>query len=213
MFTEAASFRPPSPADHDPGLEKMLLRDFYLSFKYSQGSPNTQHYLFDALSNRYRETHDPESIQLASATALNPQRVSQLMVPSSHSEQGGQTPGEKYPLTFKMEAEKFVTAISKETPAPLEGIYENTLERDVLYQTSERSFQAIDPHSSYFRQYVLLGEQTGSESFNDIFTRVNEWGKVEFADNPRLDDELILQASWEAWHPGESFYPAEPTPQ
>lgn len=206
---------PPQSLTPHQSLEKMILRDFYLSFKYTQGDGPSHIYFLDALAATYRKTQDPENyrwIQTHADEILGDDHLLALKVPRSHSvAKGNQRPGAGSPLTFGQHGVDFKTALSRELPINFRTISRQTIVRDLRYQVESRSYQTTDPHSSYFRQYILLGEPTGSHTFDTVFAETKEWEQINR--KVHIDDLLELQAFWEGSHPGESFYPDEPTPQ
>lgn len=73
-----------------------------------------------------------------------------------------------------------------------------------------------NPYESFTRTYALLGTNTGSRAFNDIFEQVgkviNVAQSLDAKDDPDKkylrDDVRMLVETWEEKHPDQSFFPS-----
>lgn len=211
----------PVSAEKQKDFEKQLLKDFYLSFKFSQGDQYTQGYILNALVSNYRSQgdYDPAYIRENSNELFS--KLIDFGIPKSHVTLTNT--GEKLDLTPSLKAAVFINGAKifvdklktgePSMPQDLnaEAMMRGIIQRDIVYQTAERGYQAADPHSSYFRQNVLLQQPTGSEAYNQIFARCLELIEVDqyrnvFLTVPIAERITDLAQGWEANHPGVAFY-------
>src|SRR3990167_9015153 len=71
-----------------PDLERTIAKDFYLSFKYSQGDPFTQENLFVAMRNYYRDEWPADEVERAidNAPVFFEEAISRYKLPQKHME-------------------------------------------------------------------------------------------------------------------------------
>jgi len=89
------------------------------------------------------------------------------------------------------------------------AICQKIISRDLRYQdkSTPRYYQATDPHSSHFQQYVLLHKPTGSAAFDSIFHDFAEFFANGSAEDLVHTNAQDLAVAWERNHAGQSFFP------
>lgn len=200
-------------------LTGMLLRDLYLSFRYSQGEEATQRIFFRHLNYFYRTSMDSGSIALldtivAKKTIVN--RAEKLSIPGRHKPRTNDDASR----TFKVNAQRFRKRLL-EQPVALDTYDLDIVAMGIAY--SDFTFQwAIsprqnpngddghDPHYSYFRDYVLGLRPTGSEGFDSLFADIHSRLINEPPAFVRTLGQIAqLVPKWEETHEGEFFYPTD----
>lgn len=193
-------------------LEKMLMRDFYLSFRFSQGSAPAQEKLMLALGTAYQQLLPPPATEWITNSSLLPiiEHLPKLQPPTSHV--GIDYVQTNYESEFNARGMEFANILSEPQRDEIDtdSICLGLIKKDGHYQENQRGHRAKDVHSSYFRQYVLLGNPTGSAAFNHIFKQCNEFIQTKDERTCATNTGLILPglvSLWEANHPDEQFYP------
>jgi hypothetical protein len=200
-------------------LDKRVTRDLFLSFKYSQGNQPAQEGFFDLLSVYYRGRFGQDTLAGLDDTQLL-ESFSKLHLPKSHSDDltEGTAPPDtrKYVQNrFMVEGSKFVIALkfpelADEFTVTPKDICAVTIFNDTIFQDPKtpRSYKdgVGDPHSSYFRQYILRQQPTGSEAFTSIFQDA-----LGVYSNGELGSESmgalnVLGQKWNTNHPDKSFF-------
>ncbi len=200
-------------------LMKSLNRDFYLSFKFSQGKPRIQTLLFEGLGIFYKEnlksedidwiTNSEEELQKNLAVQLAPKTHYVIHDMFKNPEARGPILDSEAETEFKAESLIFVGILGStdrfDTGLDDEAVCLQTIIRDQAYQIRHRKYQAPDPHASYFREYILLQKPTGSEGFDSIFQSAND-----FVTNGEVSTDIRsgiknLSEDWQSNHPGEQF--------
>ncbi len=188
---------------------RTLVGDFYGSFRFSQGDGNTQNLLFRALATTYRRSWTPEGMDTVLPEALEAAQeqavhvappVKHLSIPSAKLE----AEVDKQWGTFSKILETYATK------KPRTNLIYGTLRwimpywdsRHVALGRANRPDEA-ETYESYYRTYVLSGQPTHSEAFDQIFSSLRE-RQLRTVPPLTLDS---LQAAWELRHKGESFYP------
>ncbi|MEI9913790.1 MAG: hypothetical protein WDN66_02180 [Candidatus Saccharibacteria bacterium] len=215
------------PVDREKhkAFERQISRDFYLSFKFAQGHSPIQPFIYRVLGNYYRSQpdYDPTYIRENSIELMD--KLMRFTLPKSHVTKSSKG-GDFNPKTssdgsaFMSESGKFIEALNVEKDPhadidlDIETITRGLIRRDRVYQANERGYQAADPHASYFRQYVLLREPTGSAAYDHIFARSLDLLAVDrykdiHSTLPIAEVVSWLAPEWETNHPGESFLPAD----
>ena len=217
--------------EHDTqSVEDELVRDFYLSFKFSQGSSGYQQSIFDALGTYYQNClpADTKNDLLAFAENGLAQRAGSLKLPSSHKlvgfemnpsdPQGGLLAKETFVQMADKLSRKIRFAIDQDEatepqtswsilPSTLSEISGGMIVKDCHFFYKPRRIEA-NTHRSFFREYILLQEPTHSAAFDTIFSQARESFIANGLDDYKNDLER-LKMCWEASHPGEKFYPDE----
>ncbi|MDQ5943696.1 MAG: hypothetical protein QG675_464 [Patescibacteria group bacterium] len=193
----------------EKSLEDILVTDFHLSFRFSQGSPDVQNNIFELLLGYYTDVLgiDYEKIIDSLKSEEVTSRIMELVPPKKHLE----IPDNSVEIALKDEYIIFLDMAQKKSPNlytsnKVNRLIGDMMQRDLEYQQkSERprpdGYRA-DRHASMFRDFVILAKPTASESFNAIFKRMREMLDAL----PPLMSEQLKQA-WEANHPGEKFVP------
>jgi hypothetical protein len=218
-----------APVDQEKhkAFKRQLSKDFYLSFKFSQGNSPVQEYIYRALTDYYRSQPDYDPSYIRENSIDLQSKLMRFRLPTSHTVKTSD--GRDFDPTSPSEASAFMAQSSRfvkvlnskgdlldDRDLNIETITRGLIRRDRVYQVAERGYQAPDPHSSYFRQYVLLGEPTGSAAYDHIFARAAELLEVDRYSSkhntlPLSDVVSKLASGWEHNHPGESFLPADNT--
>lgn len=128
-----------------------LLRDFYQSFRFSQGKVHIQFELFKGLKQFYQESGIAFDGALRSESLKA--RVATMNIPKSHK---GNYSAD---VAYTVEWENFINAAGSQKfyrprTALYRGLLIDTIDADLNYQRSERTLSGSDVHKSYFRQYV-----------------------------------------------------------
>lgn len=189
---------------------KLLVGDFYGSFRFSQGEVGTQGFLFNALAVTYRRLWTPAGMDAVLPGALEAAEEQALGIapPVQH----------RAMLPQKVEAEAakqwaaFSTTLQRAgaiTGREIDFTY-GTLRRlmpfwdarQVIYGRYDRATEA-ETYQSYYRTYVLAGQPTRSEAFDTIFAALRQrqlgaWPPTTLK---------FLRAAWELRHADEPFYP------
>jgi hypothetical protein len=208
----------PHPEFDSPALERRLIKDFYLSFKFSQGNALAQRTMYLALKRHYESSFSTaEKAWLRDSSFELMDNLAMLQAPRSHTRSNhafDYQPG--LSDQFEVQADDFLKVL-RVVPAP--DLYDPatdlviadfcgaTIGRDLYYQGKERFHNTDDPHSSYLRNYALFSTPTSSDAFDAIFAEVSQ----AFADSslpPASTAKLPeLAERWEANHPDEHFFP------
>lgn len=189
-------------------LGSSLLRDFYASFRFSQGSTNFQNELYKGMRITYEMRlgvagYDHFQSMITNTVKLD---VDKFRVPKAHIN------GEKLngPNTaFIEEREHFLNVLQAppvKNPAALFGrIGFYTIGRDISYQTAERYHSPEDVHKSYFREHILGLEPTGNETFDILFGLVAATLNVYEFTGIKREDFTTLVDLWHENHPTQVF--------
>lgn len=186
-----------------------VVKDFYQSFRFSQGEPSNQRLMLQGIAEKYSPGLRAGLKDYSQALYA---RLVSLEIPESHS--SFDTDG---PNAFEVETETLMHTLVGEQQYPeLERnshIAEGMIATDTVYQRPDvgRVHRASDIHLSYFREYVLLAKPTGSRAFDGLFADINQQfldGKCDPFVYERFDR---LAADWEKAHPDEAFLSSEST--
>ena len=193
---------------------RVLLRDFFLSFKVAQGSENAvQEQLFLLLRDKYvrdwGEARFPDIIAAHQQTIPSPR----LKPPNGHGANtilGTNNPSE-YASEFARVWSKFgIDLTSPKAASPYE-LGRLIIQKDAQYVLYGRPSTLVDGDrwGSLYRQHILMGEPIGSRNVDDALAQVRLQAaalnpKVQ---SPRRMDSWGLQCDWEQQHPGQQFYP------
>ena len=207
---------------YTPDPEGMLVRDFFLSYKFSQGSSGGQQTMFEALAYFYAdslvETQKHELLEFVEHGFID--RASNLRLPTAHAilaHRSQNTRGELVRREFGDSAQAFSSWLKGSMMSDaVEPTHERKLElstiiaEDMIYKDEEfmHKKRRIKSHTnvSFFREYVLLQTPTHSRAFDHIFGDINHSfnvGELIIAQDS-LDK---LAQDWETTHTNESFYP------
>jgi hypothetical protein len=223
IFPETAGLQPASPESQHSNLYRRLLRDFYLSFHFSQGNQVHQELIVQTLDMDYRSSmpepnkqHLPKLLPQLKAGALR------LMPPKAHRP----VKDSERAIILGIEWTKFglmLGSLASKAPegedawrGKLGNLAWNMVARDYAFchprQINSEPGRpnrtaGQDPYESHFREYVLRGKQTGSESFDRIFSHIH----TLYMDETRPIELPVffsgLQKIWELHHPSETFIP------
>lgn len=192
-------------------LEDMLVRDFYLSFKFSQGWGYAQDNIFELLMGHYTEVLGYDYNQIINALESDKvtKKITKLTPPKAHAELstfGIEKALKKEYLKLLDLAKRKPTNIY--TSDRMRKFIIDMLDRDIEYQVAftrpRPDGHQKDKHSSVFRDYILFSKPTSSENFNAIFNSIREDHLYRL---PTLTVRRLAHA-WEVNHPGEIFLPA-----
>ena len=200
-------------------LAKRLNKDFYLSFKYSQGSVTVQHLLFELISQYYHSTLPPEEFGwIAKNKAWLEQEFIDSRVPGTHivhNKSDGAIEHEWEIRANWFTSEWYGIADREfDRDETLRGLLGYMIARDRHYQDEERKYQSSDPHESYLQTYALQAKPTGSAAYDVIYKDLAELiGSVSSVDPVTGDASVVLLSTklqdlvpaWQTNHPGEVF--------
>lgn len=206
-----------------------LRSDFLKSYPFSQGDPDLQLVLQVHLRSYYDE-------QAGGPVAVDTNLLNQIMTDlhmpfSSHlgtvekdadgkdvKDENGEkvlrayTP-EEAEIQFEEDLMRFRTVMTKRAgyeylDTSIACICSKMIARDIYFQTKRREYRASDPHSSYFREYILRRKRTGSDAFDAVFANTAAYVETtEPNDFPFFSALLNLEAEWLANHEGLVFFP------
>jgi hypothetical protein len=195
-------------------VRKVLLQDFYATFRLSQGDIFTQHHLMNYLGAAYRHTLGQEEFMALPGLMdeLRP-KIDALRPPPKHAPQSE----EEIRGQFSAQWNWFQGSMSTDTTHGSPEIFANGLHElakkvirlDMTYITKNQGREADmgDGHfASLTREYLLDGRPSGSQIFDGMFA----WMRQQFIDQSPLavwDDLSNLADVWEYKHQGETFYP------
>src|SRR4030081_179644 len=172
----------PWEAPETAALKKELVKDFYFGFRFSQGRTGVQLDLYKALGAYYRSRFTPDELSRLAADDKLHSMMTSVSAPRSHR------PGEdgtginnlaRVQAEFNKLAHWFNGLALRGS-----GLYDTvdgkgsvlyiivlgTLSRDTHFQHPmiPRGYLATDPHASYFRDYILERQPTGSEAYDAV---------------------------------------------
>lgn len=192
--------------DENLGVPPELIKFFYLSFKYSQGSMSLQKHIFDFAAEKKVFGNIPNSMPLV--------LLDKLMPPKYHA----RSLSTSYKLTFQKEWKEMSESFSKKWKRyNRQKLVYLMLLRDIRFisDVPGRDVKAFaenpvpdsdsDPYVSFVRKYALQGESTNDPVFDRMFLEVkNELLK----ENTPLKGRLEELARWcEKKHSGHTFSP------
>lgn len=188
-----------------PRAVRTVTQDFYLSYRFSQGAPDVQHLLFAALAGGY----DPrvrDDIQ-QNIPEIQRRLASFNTIPANHMPVGGRTRTYSYGEETRHFIHILATRNESVRHSELASIANGILDRDIRFQDPVRlrGSNSADPHQSHFRDYILYGTPTGSESFDALFRDIEaQFSNYAFPDSVYEEFEILGHA-WQKVHPGSKF--------
>lgn len=211
-------------------LEDMLVRDFYLSFRFSQGNIGNQGDILAAVIDYYsRKRNVPAtSIRDVIASEEFKLKIERIIPPNRHRITRKDTKVDslkKAYLSFKKEVDDTVIRTYQLDDHSYTSLVESHMViSDLDYQDKPRprpQNDKSDQHGSLYREFVILGRPTGSECYDNIFTTMrartlrllrehkeHSHSHDDYRHN-QLSGILMLTSAWERNHPGEKFVPDE----
>jgi len=194
--------------------QRSLRRDFFLSFKFSQGESGFQGELLRSLVAYYQEQPMLTCEELNQIDCY----PESLVLPRFHYRRnsGSTSPANvlgqeniHWALLLKAygKAQRGNKCYGRSYPARKRGLLTSMIHRDTVYQASARPTLPIDPHRSFFREYVLLDKETGSRAFDWLHDSLRD--HVTAAEEPLINYTRIhhLVSRWELAHPDQQFWP------
>ncbi|MEK6953042.1 MAG: hypothetical protein AABX29_08565 [Nanoarchaeota archaeon] len=202
------------PLDEKSKIHQQIYKDFYLSFKHSQGDEALQKNLFIFLSNYYLTSYSPEQIgTLEEIKDSLIKKADSLKVPASHTRivalQVRATASKMLNWYLRSLEDRYLKV---EMPKKLvSNIANSIIDRDLMYidPVNERNRpnrkEGQDRKESFFRTYVIEAKPTNSTAFDSMYESIRESFKV--GEIPVKGDLRKLQKAWEKTHAGQSFVP------
>jgi hypothetical protein len=215
-MSEAVRF-PVETGFEDQRVRGRVLRDFRVSFRFSQGDDINLHYdLFTILDGVYRQTWPSDVFDrfVANADAFDDAAASKLPMPKSHA------PVTDPSFQFNMQWRRFKDQLRGNlAPHPdeatlgahIEALGSEMIAKDRVFidprghRPSGRPGRqpGHDPYASLYRDYVISGQPTGSVAFDAVMGHMRQ---QTMANGPSFSLQL-LQRDWETRHPDTNFYP------
>src|SRR5581483_1481571 len=199
-----------------------MRRDFLKAIRFGQGNQAVTIAFYGAVSSFYLEKSGRYPLTNAALfEAFDAEFIpDSFHLPGAHVDYAYIDGSREVPLTPEMVSEDFAAQIGVYRKAlageevswhrrDLESwLCAELVDLDHRFQIKERRYRASDPHTSYFREYVLLQKATGSEAFHAIFGALSRYMQSEISPevSARLD---ALIPAWEHNHPAMLFYPPE----
>jgi hypothetical protein len=190
---------------------------FFQSFRFSQGELFLQEKILKWLvaKGRFDGLEVPEEL---------PAYIQETIVPEKHLTitEGPKKELEKVWGKLNIYVTHLRQSISVDELQP--SILRGMIDRDRLYQEKERpnrpdSQQATpdssnDPHASFVRKYIINGQPTGSDAFDELHRSLvplltKSRTATYVAPKHIVDKDILLSLSsgWENNHPGHTFFP------
>ncbi len=202
-----------------PDISKKLAKDFYLSFKFSQGTIDLQKDLFNRMSAYYHTTLNPEVLyQIVNdlptffVTTIEKYRLPHRHRTIVHSSVLNKS--ELMQLEMRRQSEIFISIIKSKRSQTTDldrTLLASMVNRDLDFCTSVKQRKVdIDPSASYVREYVLKHKPTGSNTFDEIFWSMSRLFDPENSEVLNSYDQHQLDKLadfWELNHSLQSFYP------
>lgn len=193
-----------------------LQRDFYASFKYAQGLGKLHELIIIGMAAYYQRS---EMLPAEEIAALKPHGPS-FRLPRIHHQGDNTVPREvareaynkwqNFADAYREARGNFADYNEKlHKWAPM--ILGHMITRDVRFQDRARPSQPNDPHRSYFRQYVLLGEPTSRPALDWLHTELRSRAPHDLWLTAYDELRHVLAPAWEVNHPGQSFWPETAT--
>lgn len=196
----------------EPAIGGLVLKDFNLSFRLSQGQEDTQRAIFSALDGVYRETWTPRAMSVFAANIdAFRDRAESLALPPDHS-----GPINDTLFQFTEQWAIFSTQIKyghhptgQDLRYVIQDVGRDMISADRSYlarpggRPGAKSPEAL--YASHFRDYVLHAKPTGSHAFGIIMDRLR-------GDAKRNEAQFMLyslQRDWQLRNPGRDFYPSD----
>jgi hypothetical protein len=195
------------------------------SFRLSQGQPDVQKTLYEwaGVSGNLSDIEVPTEL---------PNSIAALRLPKRHSNQNVTSGAIADELQNTWE--DFVS-VTKSPPDPsrrpeiIRKVYDAYIESDLKYVTigrperendgSVKSDSEHDPHASWMRRYIILGEPTGVPAFDKLHEELRpvlveavDKGEIpdtnlHYEDYIRQNDIAEVVKQWQIYHPGEKYVP------
>jgi hypothetical protein len=176
-------------------IETRILKNFYLSFKFSQGRTDIQEALLKAVSIRYNREELSASFgkKLEFHHEKLYSKVENLSLPKVHANsiEGKQIMNDDVKDEFgkqwgyQVNMLNDILEIGEQngndlyTEELLKPSYHDLLirmiDRDIIYMNKtrpKREFGKSDPHESYVKTYIIDQKPTGSDEFNELFQEI-----------------------------------------
>jgi hypothetical protein len=189
-----------------------LLREYYQSFRLSQGATAVQEALFKLLS--YQHSLNQHEGIMKDALEQAGENVQKLSPPTRHTGTSPSTLND--PETgFSAMWDKYKVALNNPDPKhahPTEVILDDFMERELYYQQKPRPNRAEgdDPYESIVREYIFGDKLTGSYELKDVVLELRAAffnPKNEGEEGSNLSQQLqVLATAWERHHPGQEFF-------
>ena len=179
-----------------------LVKDFYLSFRYSQAYTPLQMKLYGELSSFYCTLEcDVGALSRQDTTW---QKVQRLALPRGHHVV--EDFNKRREITNQFIAFSEIVSLRRPGPVLREVLLSSLIDKDISYQKRPRLSMPHNPHASFFRQHVLLGNSTGSVAFNSLFSDLrSEVFDTQGNVLAETFDISWLAELWESNHPGQQF--------
>lgn len=198
------------PAGDDTYIpDKVLFQDFYETFRFSQGTRNSQLFLFGALASVYKEQGwvAPNLIQRRYL-----QKVETLRTPANHVAQSVSDQCSGFLLQWCVFSDVLTgryEIVDFDGLSPYDRLAYDLLGSDLSFADDpERIRYGQDPGSlkSYYREYVMLQTPLASVRFNGIVKNIHTAAE-QSATNPLphsyLDRLGRLAVAWQSRGEGE----------
>lgn len=184
-------------------VDSDLVRFFYLSFRYSQGSSDLQEQIFNWTASSKLLAKPPTNIP--EIALLN------FKLPKRHTDLSTDVLSAVFTSEWRDLVKAFMFPVS-EPNIYLPSIVTLMIEQDIRFVRIGRgtSLGKIkddsdqDPNTSYIRRYVFLGKPSGHPVFNRLFLDLKKMLKpTKLGERQSLKS---LEKLWEEKHPGQKFF-------
>lgn len=216
-------------------LEATILRNFYLSFKYSQQDRDLQRILFEAINSQYDSAEIRK--EFGTIVGLNNRmrhRISNLRIPKNHVEIGN--PQAEFERQWVVQSDILQShflneneldqgnTVERVTQEPSDKQKINILSRlvtrdDEFFETGRQETESErDLFESQVKEYIIDRKPTGSVQFDVLFNYLQEVALRALVYDPGKDDGKIdlefstlgvklrnIRKAWEDSHTGEKF--------
>ncbi len=210
LTNEPEAQEQPVDAEHGNGrIEAELVRDFYLSFKFSQGDQRLQDLYLNAIAADYFSRGLSPTSELTSEFV---HKVRNLNVPGRHTGPMGDDLAQKNFLWMASRTLGYLSDAERgknKSDQPIELVYMATymLAVDTKYMVGGRPGAGGKRGESQWQPYVLDGQPSGSAFFNALFARVKDLAeRVRLGQTSELVEQGVpelecqdLAATYEGW--------------
>ncbi len=203
-------------------VAKDMLRDFYQSFRLSQGKPSIQGEILKLLSYSYSQNIPSEIIN--DALEITAENVAKLKLPSSHKHVDESFIEKEFSDQFNNWRAYLEEAPNSDLGNDLKDkankdFYVMKLVGRIAYADSNYQYESrprpdrasdSDPHSSLIKDYIIGDQLKGSVhllKLRDEFREALEFLKnTDDEDNQYIRIVAELASDWQNYHVGESFW-------
>jgi hypothetical protein len=191
-------------------LETRILKNFYLSFKFSQGNAELQQDLLIAINTRYNHGEFIKTfISLENLKDRLTPKISKLRLPKDHLPVGSVQEEFKNQWRNQLKLLNKVFEPEERHKPSDEGLLIDLVAEDASYMETGRPNSG--KKESLVKTYIINQQTTGSEDFDNLFKKLREVAMESDIAESAYEISLlgsglsVLKYHWEQAHPGQKF--------